>query len=268
MASRAWPAVRILAEHQDKYQIQWEGDWLPTWEPKSNASERLVADWVQQQRADGRDGGGPGCYYAAKCIVRERPKHYLVDWCPDECTGEQYAPTWVHKKAATRALVAEWNNQTKKKKKQKKTTTTMRKGLAAQTTGKRSRHHDDDALPANQEPPPQPLPLSRPQSSPPSAHLGLAQQQQQQQQQLQLDAAESENGSSRRNPAPPATPLAMAKLRKLREQRRQAPQQMPPASAVETMTEKQGEAGRGAWWDGMPDLSRKSVYGLRKTLFH
>ncbi|KAK8153271.1 hypothetical protein BC567DRAFT_212974 [Phyllosticta citribraziliensis] len=266
MASRAWPAVRILAEHQDKYQIQWEGDWLPTWEPKANASERLVVDWAQQRR-----GGGPGCYYAARCIVRERPIHYLVDWCPDECTGERYAPTWVRKKAATRALVAEWN---KTKEKKTRTRTTCQKGLAARTTGKRSpsgRHHDDDALPANQEPPPppQPLPLSPPQSSPPSAHFGLAQQQHQQllQLQLQLDAAESEDSSSRRNPAPSATPHAMAKLRKLREQRHQASQQTPPASAVETMTEKQGEAGRGAWWDGMPDLSRKSVYGLRKRLF-
>ncbi|KAK7701045.1 hypothetical protein SLS57_011896 [Botryosphaeria dothidea] len=54
-ASDEWyPARAILNETETHYLIEWVGNnpatgkpWAPSWEPRSNASDELVSDWVK-----------------------------------------------------------------------------------------------------------------------------------------------------------------------------------------------------------------------------
>ncbi|KAK7546164.1 hypothetical protein IWX49DRAFT_386428 [Phyllosticta citricarpa] len=105
-SEQKWPAVCILDETDDKYQLQWEGNWLPTWEPKEYAPKALVKEWNARDRRAGTKARGG--YFTANRIIKERARHYLVDWCPDEHTGQVYTPSWVKKDDATGKLVADW----------------------------------------------------------------------------------------------------------------------------------------------------------------
>ncbi|KAK7509438.1 uncharacterized protein IWZ02DRAFT_156513 [Phyllosticta citriasiana] len=232
---REWPALRIVAEHKDQYKIEWKGDWLPTWEPKANASEALVADWVRQ-KTQGRRPGHFG-YYAAKRIIGERGRKYLIDWCPDDFTGEEYAPSWVGKSAATADLVTEWKD--------------------LQRTRPADSANDAHATAPNEKSSP---PSSRQPSPPPSARLALEQQ-------LQQDAAESEKNTpvrseDRETLRQTVEPTALQKLLQLRKQKR-------PGSTSAAAT-REGKADCRRPWednDGMPSLTAKSVYGVKKRLF-
>lgn len=54
-ASDEWyPADSILEETRTHYLIEWVGtdpatgnDWVPTWEPKANANDDLVREWLR-----------------------------------------------------------------------------------------------------------------------------------------------------------------------------------------------------------------------------
>lgn len=56
-SQREFKARGILAESKTKYQIDWEDDpvtgkgFAPTWEPKGNANEELVRDWIEKKEA-------------------------------------------------------------------------------------------------------------------------------------------------------------------------------------------------------------------------
>ncbi|KAK7614480.1 hypothetical protein JOL62DRAFT_553931 [Phyllosticta paracitricarpa] len=104
---RAWPVVQILDEHDGQYLLQWEGDWLPTWEPENNVSHALIAEWNTRDRQQDRKATAGG-FFLARAILDERGQQYLIDWCPDGLKGETYEPSWVLKKDVTAELVAEW----------------------------------------------------------------------------------------------------------------------------------------------------------------
>ena len=68
--SKLWEAECILEERivkgVKKYHIKWKGTdpstgraWPTTWEPEENANDELVADWLQQQKAQ-KSGGSRG----------------------------------------------------------------------------------------------------------------------------------------------------------------------------------------------------------------
>lgn len=59
-SQREFKARGILAESKTRYKIDWEDDpvtgesFAPTWEPKRNANEELVRDWIQREEAQGK----------------------------------------------------------------------------------------------------------------------------------------------------------------------------------------------------------------------
>ncbi|KAK8153287.1 hypothetical protein BC567DRAFT_237971 [Phyllosticta citribraziliensis] len=71
-----------------------------------------ITAWnAQSHQPNGNYSTRKGAFYAARAILGERRGRLLVDWCPDELTGETFEPSWVKKKDATARLVAKWKRQ-------------------------------------------------------------------------------------------------------------------------------------------------------------
>ncbi|KAK7540092.1 uncharacterized protein J3D65DRAFT_620741 [Phyllosticta citribraziliensis] len=112
--SREWPVVRILDEHDDEYLLQWEGDWLPSWEPMDSVtSDKLVSDWRRHKAGSERVYHHVPYYWPANRIIRETAHHFLVEWSSEQATGATYEPSWVPKKDATASLLDEWRSTTR-----------------------------------------------------------------------------------------------------------------------------------------------------------